>query len=541
MKYRPALSCLLLFVSLSFASASYAHPGADHDDANHRPPNIVFILVDDLGAHDLGVEGSTFYQTPNVDALAGRGMRFTRGYAACQVCSPSRASIMTGKYTPNHGITNYIGAPAGEDWRRFNRNDSHLPPDYARNLSLDEVTLAEALRAQGYRTFFAGKWHLGNEGSYPTDHGFDINVAGHHAGGPYGGGYFSPYNMPFIEDGPAGESLTLRLGQETANFIEENADRPFFAMLSFYAVHAPIQTTPALWRQYRDRAEAMGLTNNDTRFIFDRRLPVRQVQDCPIYAGMVDSMDQAVGIVMAQLEAQGLLGNTIICFTSDNGGVSSGDAYATSNLPLRGGKGRQWEGGIREPFYVVAPGLTQPGSVSDVPVHGVDWYPTLLDLAGIDMADDIAAGVDGVSLVPLLRGEAIAERPLFWHYPHYGNQGGEPSSIIMRDEWKLIYYHEDGRNELYNLDNDPGEQSDLAAAETDRTRAMRAELDAWLQETHAQLPTPDPQFNSARRDAHWQRMAGQVMQRLEQQHAEFLSPTFRPNADWWGSSPVHAD
>jgi arylsulfatase A-like enzyme len=528
--YPPA--CVLL-LCLLLAPAGCATEKVEAD----RPPNVVFILVDDLGWRDLSNEGSQFYQTPNIDSIAQRGMKFTRGYAACSVCSPSRASILTGTYPTKHGITSYLGDPWGEAARR-RRPSSHLPPEYEQALRAKEITLAETFKAAGYKTFFAGKWHLGDKGSWPTDHGFDINKGGTRGGGPRGG-FYSPYQNPNLEDGPAGESLTLRLAKETADFIEAHADQPFFAMLSFYAVHAPVQTTPQRWKKYRDKAEQMGLTANEKRFIVDRRLPVRQVQDHPVYAGLVETTDDAVGLVLAKLKALGLEDNTIICFTSDNGGVSSGDAFATSNLPLRGGKGRQWEGGIREPYYIAAPGKTRAGATSGVPVHGVDWYPTLVELAGLELP--ARQGVDGVSLVPLMKGGAIADRPLFWHFPHYGNQGGEPSSIITRGHWKLIYYHEDGRNELYNLANDPGEQKDLAAAQPQRTRAMRGELDAWLKQTGARFPTPDPQFDPSRRAARWERLAGPFLQRLEQRHVSYLSPDFKPNKDWWGSTPAKVD
>ena len=415
-----------------------------------KKPNVLFILIDDMGAHDLSNEGSEFYESPNVDRIANEGMKFTRGYATCQVCSPSRASILTGKYPTNHGITTWIGDAAGKAWGKRGRHDSHFPPEYERNLRASEITLAEAMKDAGYKTFFAGKWHLGSEGSWPTDHGFEINRGGWDVGSPRGG-FFSPWQNPNLESGPAGESLTLRLGQETADFIEAHKDQPFLAYLSFYTVHGPIQTTRALWKKYRDKAEQAGLA--DERFLFDRRLNVRQVQDCPIYAGMIELMDDAIGTVLAKLDEHGLDQNTIVCFTSDNGGVSSGDAYATSNLPLRGGKGRQWEGGIREPFYLKAPGITKPGSTCATPVSGIDWYPTLLDLCGIEPPKEQV--VDGVSLVPLLKSGEIEDRPLYWHYPHYGNQGGEPSSIIMEGDWKLIHYHEDGRNELYDLSSDP--------------------------------------------------------------------------------------
>jgi arylsulfatase A-like enzyme len=356
-------------------------------------------------------------------------------------------------------------------------------------LGADEITLAEALQAAGYRTFFAGKWHLGSEGSHPEQHGFDINRGGFRQGSP-AGGYFVPYKNPKLEDGPAGESLPLRLGQETAKFIDQHADEPFLAYLAFYSVHSPIQTTHDLWSKYRQKAVDQGVAI-DQRFMFDRLMPVRQVQDCPIYAGMIESMDQAVGMVLDALERNNLSERTIVCFTSDNGGVSAGDAKSTSNLPLRGGKGRQWEGGLREPYYIKAPGVTKPGSTCDVPVSGIDFYPTLLDLVGIEKPS--AQLVDGESLVPLLRGEPaeqIASRDLFWHYPHYGNQGGEPSSIIRRGDWKLIHYWEDGRDELYNLANDPGEQQDLLAEQGSIALVLRAALDAWLEEVDAKLPRP---------------------------------------------------
>ena len=497
-----------------------------------KKPNVLFILVDDMGAKDLSNEGSTFYESPNIDRIAREGMKFTRGYATCQVCSPSRASILTGKYPVNHGITTWIGDSSGEAWSKRGRNDSHLPPEYERSLRDSEITLPEAMKNAGYTTFFAGKWHLGSEGSWPTDHGFDINEGGWDVGGPRGG-FFSPYVNPNLESGPMGQSLTQRLGHETADFIEKHKDQPFLAYLSFYTVHAPIQTTKDLWKKYRDKAEKMGLIRNKERFLFDRRLNVRQVQDCPIYAGMIEQLDQSIGIVLAKLDEHGLDENTIICFTSDNGGVSSGDAYATSNLPLRGGKGRQWEGGIREPFYIKAPGITKAGSREATPVNGIDWYPTLLELCEIEVPQK--QKVDGVSFVPLLKGKTIKERPLYWHYPHYGNQGGEPSSIIMEGDWKLIHYHEDERDELYNLASDIGEQNDLIEKQINRARQMRRKLDTWLKQTKAKFPQLDPRFDSARRKARWENIKSQGKQKLEKQHASFLEPTYKPNKDWWGS------
>lgn len=518
--YRYFVAMLTFAVSVAFLKAA--------DDTTK--PNIVFILADDLGVRDLSNEGSKYYESPYIDRIARMGMKFTRGYATCQVCSPSRASILTGKYPVNTGITTWIGDRAGEAWRAAKRHDSHFPPEYDRNLRASEITLAEALRDAGYTTFFAGKWHLGSKGSWPTDHGFDINKGGWDAGSP-AGGFFAPYKNPNLPSGPAGESLPIRLGRETAHFIDQHKDKPFLASLSFYSVHGPIQTTQPLWQKYRDKAVADGLV--DERFLFDRRLSVRQVQDCPIYAGMIESMDDAVGLVLAKLEEHGLLEKTIICFTSDNGGVSSGDAFSTSNLPYRGGKGRQWEGGIREPFYLYAPGVTTPDSTCATPVSGIDWYPTLLELVDLDVPAGQA--VDGVSLVPLLHGGTIPDRALYWHYPHYGNQGGEPSSIIMHDDWKLIYYHEDGRYELYNLADDVGEQRDLVKTKLDIVAKMKAELHTWLEATDAKFPEPDPEFDAEKREARWRNIRAVGKERLERQHARFLEEDYQPSKDWWGS------
>jgi arylsulfatase A-like enzyme len=500
-------------------------------------PNIIFILADDLGWRDLSAEGSTLYESPNIDRIASEGMRFTQGYAACQVCSPSRASILTGKVPPRHGITDWIGAASGEAWRERERHNKLLPPEYEHGLRHDEITFAEVLRQAGYRTFFAGKWHLGDEGTDPENFGFEINKGGWRVGSP-SGGYFSPYKNPKLEDGPDGESLPVRLGTETTRFIHEHREKPFLAYLSFYSVHGPIQTSLDRWAKYRDKATAQG-NGADKRFIMDRYLPVRQVQDCPIYGGMIEAMDEAVGIVLETVDRLGLADNTIVCFTSDNGGVSSGDAYATSNLPLRGGKGRQWEGGIREPFYIRAPGTTEPGSTCDVPVSGIDYYSTFLELADIEIPSEQV--VDGMSLARLLRGEAdpeIERRDLFWHYPHYGNQGGEPAAMMRRQNWKLIHYYEDRRDELYDLGSDPGEKNNIASGQAGIATTMRKRLDAWLAETDAKLPVPDPDHDVAKENERLHDLEHSFMQDLEIQHADYLDPDWKPNDDWWGSQVV---
>ncbi len=493
--------------------------------AETSKPNVVFILADDFGCRDLSVEGSEFYETPNLDRIAKEGVRFVNGYATCQVCSPSRASIMTGKYPARLHITDYIGAPSGTDWKR---NGKILPAEYLRNLPHEETTLAEAMRAGGYRTFFAGKWHLGSEGSHPDDHGFDVNIGGHFRGSPPNG-FFAPFKNPEMTDGNPGESLPIRLANETAKFINTKDDKPFFAYLSFYSVHAPIQTTQGLWQKYRDKAAAMD--EPAERFLIDRTLPVRQVQDCPIYAGMVESMDSAIGIVLDTLDQHNLADNTIVIFTSDNGGVSSGDAFATSNLPFRGGKGRQWEGGVREPYYIKAPGIS-PG-ICNTPVTGTDFYPTILELAGLPFQPQ--QHVDGVSLVPLLKGGTIPKRSLFWHYPHYGNQGGEPSAFVRNGDWKLIHYWEDGHDELYNIVEDVSEQNDLAQSNPDRVASLRTELDAWLVETKAAIPEMDSRFDQKKFDATQADIRDKRKPALEKQHAGFLAPNFKPNNNWWGS------
>ncbi|NQV25509.1 MAG: sulfatase [Rhodopirellula sp.] len=517
--------CLILFSLTTVLLQTSGSPVSAAESKSR--PNVLFILADDLGWRDLSIEGSTFYESPNIDRIAKSGMRFTQGYAGCQVCSPSRATIMLGKTPARHGITDWIGAAEGTGWKR---NTKLLPAKYVHELPAADTSLAESFKEAGYRTFFAGKWHLGDKGSFPEDHGFEINVGGHHRGSPPGG-YFAPYNNPKMTDGPAGESLPLRLGRETAKFIDDHAKEPFFAYLSFYSVHGPIQSTKPLWAKYREKAAK--LPAREHRFIVDRTSPVRQVQDHPVYAGMIEAMDDAVGIALAALDRHGLTKNTIIVFTSDNGGVSAGDGKATSNLPLRGGKGRQWEGGIREPYYIAGPGVKSAGSTCDVPVIGADFYPTLLELSGQKLRPQ--QHVDGVSLVPLLQGmKTIASRPLFWHYPHYGNQGGEPSGIIRDGDWKLIHYYEDGRDELYNLANDPGEQTNVAAANADKAASLRDRLNAWLIETSARMPAPNPNFSERAWQEEIVRTREKTLPGLEAESAGFLRPDYSPKG-WWGS------
>ena len=498
-----------------------------------KDPNILFIVVDDLGYTDLGCMGSDYYETPNIDRIANSGMVFTNGYATCAVCSPSRASLMTGKFTARHGITDYIGARSGEEWRKSKRYTKLLPADYLHHLPLEFTTLPEALKTHGYTTFFAGKWHLGGKGSYPEDHGFDVNKGGYEAGGPYSGGYFSPFNNPKMEDYPdeKGISLSMKLARETAKFIDANKDHKFLAYLAFYAVHAPIQTSPDKWKHYRDKADSMGIAEQG--FTMERRLPYRLHQDNPVYAGLIEQVDDAVGLVVQKLKELGLYEKTVIIFTSDNGGVVSGDNYSTNLKPLRGGKGYQWEGGIRIPYLIEVPWMKLNGKKNDTPVTGADLFPTVLDLAGLDLLPE--AHTDGVSLVPLLKGKKIAPRPLYWHYPHYGNQGGDPASIIREGPWKLIHYWEDSTNELYNLDEDIGEQLDLAEKYPERTEQMYNKLSDWLRSVNAKYAVPDPLFDedSLKMKQAWYREV--LLPRLENQRQKMLDPDWKPNDDWWGS------
>jgi arylsulfatase A-like enzyme len=455
---------------------------------NNTRPNFVFILIDDLGWSDLGCYGSSFYETPHIDRLAATGMRFTAAYAGAPVCSPTRASIMSGKYPARINTTQWFGGPQPKGYRR---NTRLIPAGYQDVLPLEEKTVAETLKDAGYATFFAGKWHLGHQGYWPEEQGFDINQGGWTRGGPYGGKkYFSPYGNPRLEDGPDGEHLPDRLASETVKFMETHQGKPFLAYLSFYSVHTPLIARPDLQRKYQEKQKSAPAD----RWGKEGPKKVRLVQNHAVYAGMVEAMDLAVGKVLAGLQALKLEQNTVVFLMSDNGGVATDGGWPTSNLPLRGGKGWLYEGGIREPLIVRWPQVTEPGSECHVPVISTDFYPTMLDMAGLSLARQ--QHVDGVSLTPLLRQSAPLQRQaIYWHYPHYsGGLGGRPGSAIRMGDYKLIEFYEDGHLELYNLVEDIGEQGNLLSKEPNRVKAMHALLRKWRHDVNAKMPSPNPAY-----------------------------------------------
>ncbi len=457
------------------------------DLAAKQGPSYVLFLVDDLGYMDIGAYNSeSFYETPHVDRLAKSGMKFTDGYAANPVCSPTRFGIQTGRYPTRKDATNYFSG------RRGGRFDSAPLHD---RMDLEEVTIAEALKKKGYATFFAGKWHLGpNEQFWPTKQGYDVNAGGFSKGGPYGGKkYFSPYGNPRLSDGPDGEHLPDRLASETCSFIEKNKGKPFFAMLSFYSVHTPLIGRPDLVAKYKKKAaDINGAEFGDEEMTWPKNGKTRKVrilQKHAVYAAMVEAMDLAVGKVLDKLESLGLDDEVVVAFTSDNGGLSTSEGSPTSNLPLRGGKGWIYEGGIREPFLVRWPGVTKAGSVCKEPVMSTDFFPTFVKAAGENPKG--VGPIDGVDLMPLLKGgESLSRDALYWHYPHYSNQGGFPSGAIRMGTWKMIERYEDGQVHLYDLSKDVGEREDLSKVHPGQVAKMREKLHQWYEDVDAKFLRP---------------------------------------------------
>ncbi len=465
------ITCFLLSAALLASSSAQAA------DSPEKKPNIIFLLADDLGWTGLRCFGSDFYETPNLDQLAQTGMKFTNAYAACTVCSPTRASIMTGMYPARLHLTDFI---AGQ-----NRPFAKLRiPDWTKGLDHSYVTIAEALRDSGYKTAQIGKWHLNHAGrdaaAYgPTSHGFDSEVDK-----PRGTrGYMLPRGAN--ADGESkSQYLTDYLTDKAVTFIDESKDKPFFLYFAYHLPHTPIEGRADLVAEFSKKVRADAIHNN------------------PTYAAMVASLDQSVGRVLERLDRHGIADNTLVVFTSDNGGLTQRygkhDGY-TENLPLRRGKGSAYEGGVRVPTIVRWPGVTTAGSVCDEPVMTIDYYPTLLEVTSSPGDKAHNASVDGRSITPLLRDPSLTlSRNLYWHYPHYHAGGDSPYSAIRSGDWRLVEFHEDNRVELYNLAKDLGEQNDLSATMSDKVTQLRAKLYAWREQVDAQMPTPNPNYDPAR-------------------------------------------
>jgi len=464
------------------AAGVLAAVGDAAESARKRPLNFIIVLVDDLGWTDVACFGSRYYETPNLDRLASQGMRFTNAYAACAVCSPTRAAVMTGRYPARLGVTDWIRARfQGGKMPADKKNPSGytggrrrlLCPRNALWMELDEVTIAEALKPAGYVSCHIGKWHLGMDDWYPDRQGFDFNIGGCDYGQPPS--YFDPYTnrrlkqgIPTLKPRRQGEYLTDREGDEAARFIKDQRDRPFFLYMAHYAVHTPIQAKKDLTARYR----AKKATN----------------QKNPTYAAMVHSVDEAVGRIMATLDELKLTERTVVIFTSDNGGLLG----PTHNAPLRAGKGHPYEGGIRVPLIVRWPGVVKPGSVSEVPVTSVDYFPTIVAATGRRLS--VARAIDGANLLGILTGRGTLQRDaIYWHFPHYRGRI-VPYSIIRSGDWKLIKRYEGKTFELFNLKDDLGEKNDLSGKMAEKVKELDAKLVAWLKAAGAKLPKPNPNY-----------------------------------------------
>jgi arylsulfatase A-like enzyme len=455
-------------------------------------PNFIMIMIDDMGWRDLGCYGSTFYETPNIDRLAARGVRFTDAYASCPVCSPSRASLHTGRYPARVGLTDFIGGHS---------RGKLISADYTRYLPLEEYSLARALGTAGYQTWHVGKWHLGSREYWPDRHGFDVNVGGCDWGHPKGG-YFSPWDNPMLPDGPDGEYLTDRVTDEAIKLVKEGGDRPFFLNMSYYSVHTPIEAKEPDIARFRKKAADLGLDAIEA-FADGERFPCahkreghvvrRLLQSDPTYAAMIWSLDENIGRLLAAVAEAGKAEDTVVFFTSDNGGLATAEGSPTCNAPLSEGKGWMYEGGTREPLLVSWPGQTRPGGTCSVPVTTPDFYPTMLEMAGLDPIPE--QHCDGLSLAPLLRGQDKLDREaIYWHYPHYGNQGGSPGCSLRAGDYKLLEFFEGNRLELYNLAEDIGEEKNLAEEQPDLAHDLHQMLVAWREDVSARLPTPNPDW-----------------------------------------------
>ena len=466
------------------------------------PVNIIFFMADDLGWTDLACFGSKFYETPNLDQLAKEGIRFTNAYAACPVSSPSRASFQTGKYPARVGITDYIPG-------RYNLTNGRseiqkscpvLPPELVLNMPLEEVTIAEMLQKNGYKTAHIGKWHLCEDSIfYPQYQGYDINIAGNSKGSPSyeGGGYFVPYNNPNLKDGPKGEYLTDRLGDECVKIIQQFKDEPFFINFPFYQVHTPLMAKADKVKYFQEKAHKMGL--DTLKNIYDEtpewkaKQPFKQkgfhermIQSNPVFAAMIASMDENVGKVINELKRLGLYENTIIIFTSDNGGLSTAESSPTSNKPLRAGKGFTYEGGIRVPLIAKWKGHFPENKISKNIVSTIDYYPTLLDLLNVKTPENL--NIDGISVKQSMEGKKQKRGAIYWHYPHYPNQGARPAGAIREGDYKLIEFFDNNTVELYNVKKDISEINDLSKIDPERTAMMLKKLQEWRVSVNAKMP-----------------------------------------------------
>jgi len=446
-------------------------------------PNIILILVDDMGWTDVACFGSRYYETPHIDRLAAGGMRFTDSYASCAVCSPTRASVMTGRYPVRTGITDWIrGSFQGGRVPLDGKNPSGyegdtsqrlLCPQNARWLELDEITIAEILDAGNYVSCHIGKWHLGFTEWYPENQGFDYNYGGCDYGQPPS--YFDPYfrsghgSIPTLEPRKVGEYLTDREADEAVGFIRRHKNQPFFLYLAHYAVHTPLEGKNELVRKYA----AKPATN----------------QKNATYAAMVESVDLSVGRILDVLDELGIADNTLILFTSDNGGY----LQATHNAPLRSGKGYPYEGGIRVPLIVRWPNRVSPRSECGVPVISVDYFPTICEAASVSLPAD--RPIDGVSLMPLFDGkDTLGREDLFWHFPHYRGDV-VPYSIVRSGGWKLIRRYEGKTHELFNLNEDLSEEFEISEERADKVVELASKLDDWLLRTGAKMPKPNPDYD----------------------------------------------
>ena len=449
---------------------------------NAKPPlNVIVVLVDDLGWMDLSVQGSDFYKTPHIDRLAATGARFTDGYAACAVCSPTRAALMTGRHPHRLGITDWIRAEFQLGGRQGPNSDkpgyhdaglNYLTPINNSFLPHKELTVAELVKSKGYATCFIGKWHLGGKGYLPTDQGFDENFGGWDYGQPPS--YFDPYTnkrlsegIPTLKPREKGEYLTDREADEAVGFIKRNQDKPFFLYLSHYTVHTPIQAKQSITDKYIPLKDGKG-------------------QDNATYASMLESLDDSMGRLLKTLDEHELTSNTVIIFTGDNGGLDRND-NPTDNAPLKIGKGYATEGGIRVPWIIRWPGVTKAGTTIDTPITSVDLFPTVASITGTRIPSGVQ--IDGQNLTDVIQGTSTLDRSLYWHFPHYRHRGGaDPYSIIRNGDWKLIYYYDPMKIELYNLADDIGEQHNLVEDKPEITARLLRSLKEHLEETGAKKP-----------------------------------------------------